>query len=271
MPSFKQPPKMRSLILALGAVTVIAGSAAAQTAEEKGLAIAREMDARDIGWNDSRTVLKMVLRNRNGDTSTRDLHISNLEVSESGLGDKSLVVFDRPKDVDGTAFLSHTKILEADDQWLFLPALKRVKRISSANKSGPFIGSELAYEDMLSQEVEKYNFKWLQDEACGDLTCFVVERIPVYENSGYTRQIMWVDQDEYRVMKIDFYDRKDSLLKTLVQSEFEVYLDTYWRPHRMEMENHQTGKSTTLTFEAYEFQVGLEEGDFTANRLKRAR
>lgn len=271
MLSLKQPLNMRTLFLTLGAVTVIAGSAAAQTAEEKGLTIAQEMDARDIGWNDSRTVLKMVLRNRNGDTSTRDLHISNLEVSESGLGDKSLVVFDRPKDVDGTAFLSHTKIIEADDQWLFLPALKRVKRISSANKSGPFIGSEFAYEDLLSQEVEKYTFKWLQDEACGDLTCFVVERIPVYENSGYTRQIMWVDQDEYRVMKIDFYDRKDALLKTLVQSEYEVYLDTYWRPHVLEMENHQTGKSTTLTFETYEFRVGLDSGDFTANRLKRAR
>ena len=124
---------------------------------------------------------------------------------------------------------------------------------------------------MLSQEVEKYTFKWLQDEACGDLTCFVVERIPVYENSGYTRQIMWVDQQEYRVMKIDFYDRKDSLLKTLVQSEYNLYLDNYWRPQLMEMENHQTGKSTTLTFEDYEFQVGLDSGDFTANRLKRAR
>ena len=136
MPSFKLPRNMRTLFLALGTMAAISVSAAAETPEEKGLAIAREMDARDIGWNDSRTVLKMVLRNRNGDTSIRDLHISNLEVTESGQGDKSLVVFDRPKDVDGTAFLSHTKITEADDQWLFLPALKRVKRISSSNKSG---------------------------------------------------------------------------------------------------------------------------------------
>ncbi|NIT13503.1 MAG: outer membrane lipoprotein-sorting protein, partial [Candidatus Dadabacteria bacterium] len=99
------------------------------------------------------------------------------------LGDKSITVFDEPRDIEGTALLSHTKILDPDDQWLYLPAVKRVKRISSKNKSGPFVGSEFAYEDLLSQEVDKYNYKWLKDEKCGDLECHVVERYPLYENS----------------------------------------------------------------------------------------
>ena len=84
---------------------------------------------------------KMVLRNRNGDESVGKLRRQALEVDEPGLGDRSLITFDAPRDVAGTSLLSHTKILDPDDQWLFLPALKRVKRISSANKSGPFVGS----------------------------------------------------------------------------------------------------------------------------------
>ncbi|MEK9726243.1 MAG: outer membrane lipoprotein-sorting protein, partial [Rhodospirillaceae bacterium] len=176
-----------------------------------------------------------------------------------------------PRDIKGTAFLSFTKILEPDDQWLYLPAVKRVKRIWSANKSGPFVGSEFAYEDLVSFEVGKYGYKWLKDEACGELTCFVVERTPNYENSGYTKQVVWIDQADYRVQKVDFYDRKDSLLKTLVQTEFQQYLGQYWRPLRMAVKNHQTGKATVFAFAPYEFRVGLSDGDFTSSCLKRVR
>ena len=273
----KQDPACRSgrptaLAAALAAIVgFTALPVLSETPEEKGLAIAVEADKRDLGWVDSESELKMVLTNRNGETSTRQLRIKSLEVQEPDLGDKSLTVFDHPRDIEGTAFLSHTKITEPDDQWLYLPALKRVKRISSANKSGPFVGSEFAYEDLVSQEVAKYTYKWLRDEACGEMQCFVIERFPVYENSGYTKQVVWIDQEEYRAITIEFYDRKNSLLKTLQNLDYKEYLDQYWRAHTLQMDNHQTGKSTTLTFDGYQFKVGNKEGDFTSNRLKRAR
>ena len=96
------------------------------------------------------------------DESVRELRRQVFESTEEGRGDKSIIVFDSPRDIGGTALLSHTKILEPDDQWLYLPALGRVKRISSGNKSGPFVGSEFAYEDLVSQEVDKYNYRWLR-------------------------------------------------------------------------------------------------------------
>ncbi len=260
-----------ALTLALGVTTLAALPAFAETPEEKGRAIAVEMDQRDLGWHDSTTKMNMLLADAQGQTSTRELRLKNLEVNATGSGDKSLTIFDRPRDVEGTAFLSHTKISAADDQWLYLPALKRVKRISSSNKSGPFMGSEFSYEDLLSQEVEKFKYKWLRDEPCGAIECFVFERYPVYEYSGYTRQIVWVDTTEYRPMKIEFHDRKRSLLKTLVYSGYNQYLGRYWRATTLKMENHQTGKSTTLMFEPFQFATGLSENDFTAARLKRAR
>ncbi len=249
---------------------LFSGGAWAETAEEKGLRLVQESDRRDSGWDDERTDMAMVLRNRQGDESRRQMRARILEVQ--GDGDKSLTIFDQPRDVKGTAFLSFTHALEPDDQWLYLPALKRVKRISSRNKSGPFMGSEFSYEDMSSQEVAKYSYKWLRDEPAEGRDTHVIERYPAYKSSGYTRQIVWMDKLMYQPLKVEFYDRKDSLLKTLTLHDYQQFLDQpYWRPSRAEMINHQTGKSTTLTWSKRQFRTGLTDRDFDKNSLKRAR
>jgi len=241
----------------------------AQTPEEKGLEIAIETDKRDIGFGDSSSELTMILRNKQGDESKRQISNKTLEVDNDG--DKSVVIFNEPRDVKGTAFLSFTHKSGPDDQWLYLPALKRVKRIASDNKSGPFMGSEFAYEDISSQEVEKYTYKYLKNENVDGIDCFVVERYPTDENSGYTRQVVWIDTDQYRPMKTDFYDRKNSLLKTLTYHEYNQYLNQYWRANKLSMVNHQNGKSTDLLFADYKFANGFSESDFNQNSLKRAR
>lgn len=252
------------------ALTVSASTAAiAGPAEDKGLEIAQEGDARGIGWGDSTVTAVMTLRNKAGQKSIRRMRVKALEVEDDG--DKGIVVFDQPKDIRGTALLTHSHKTTDDDQWLYLPAVKRVKRIASRNKSGPFMGSEFAYEDLSSQEVEKYTYKYLRDEACGEWTCFVVERYPTDKNSGYTRQVAWIDQAEYRPVKVEFYDRKKSLLKTLTTEGWNEYLDKYWRPDFMEMVNHQTGKSTTMEWSDYQFGLGLKDRDFTDGSLKRIR
>lgn len=243
--------------------------ASAETAEEKGLAISTEAKHRDLGWQDSKAEMLMILRNKQGQESIREISIKNLEQQNDG--DKGLTTFNQPRDVKGTAFLSFSHAVEPDDQWLYLPALKRVKRISSKNKSGPFMGSEFAYEDLSSFEVPKYSYKYLRDEPVNGLDSFVIEQYPVDENSGYTRRVVWIDKAEYRAQKIDFYDRKDSLLKTLSYSDYQQFLDKYWRPMTMTMVNHQTGKSTDLQWSDYQFRVGLTEDDFNQNALKRAR
>lgn len=241
----------------------------AETDEDKGLRIANEMDKQDSGFVDSVAKLTMELKNKQGDTSLREVRLKTLEVT--GDGDKSLSIFDTPKDVKGTAFLTFSHSKKPDEQWLYLPSLKRVKKISSRNKSGPFMGSEFAFEDMASQEVDKYTYKYLKDEVTNGVDCYVIERIPAYKNSGYKRLISWVNKKDLRPEKIVFYDRKDSILKTLTFSDYKQYLNQYWRADKMFMENHQTGKSTTLSWKTYQFKTGLDSTDFTRNSLKRAR
>jgi len=260
---------LMSAITAL-CLTLVSNTSAALTVEQqKGLDISVEAKKRDLGWQDSTSDMQMLLRNKQGQESIREIKMKSLEVLNDG--DKSLTIFNKPRDVKGTAFLSFSHPVVSDEQWLYLPALKRVKRISSRNKSGPFMGSEFAFEDLSSFEVEKYTYKYLGEEELNGLTNFKVEQYPVDENSGYTRRIVWLDTKEYRVHKIDFYDRKDSLLKTLTFSDYKQYLTKYWRANKQEMVNQQSGKSTVLQWSNYAFKTGLTESDFNRNSLKRAR
>ena len=259
-------------VTATNAATIqIAKIETATTAEDKGLAIAQEADRRDLGWQDSTADMLMILSNKQGEKSERKIRIKSMEVGGDDNGDKSLTVFDSPKDVKGTAFLSYSHIVSPDEQWLYLPALKRVKRISSSNKSGPFMGSEFAFEDLSSFEVGKYNYKYIADEEVNGQQAFKVEYYPTYKHSGYKRMISWIDQAEFRVLKTEFYDRKGELLKTLEYSDYQQYLGQYWRAHTMSMTNHLTEKATQLVWSNYQFKVGLDEGDFNRNGLKRVR
>ena len=242
--------------------------AAAETDAEKGLAIVREAERRNRGWGDSIAEARMILRDRQGSASERRMELRSLEAGRGSDGGRTLLFFRSPPDVDGTALLTHAHADRDDDQWLFLPEIRRVKRISGSGKAGSFMGSEFSYEDMRDAQIEKYQFRFEREEACGALRCFVVERRPRDEDSMYTRQLVWIDTAEYRTVKTTFFDRKNFHLKTLEIGDFRRYLDRYWRPHRLVMENHQTGKITELLWENYRFQQNLAVRDFEQTSLE---
>jgi hypothetical protein len=266
----QHPHKAVAWILA-SLVAITSAAHAENQASDRGYEIAARSDRSDRGFGDSTVDLKMILRNKAGKETTRSLTLQTLEVPDESIGDKSLIVFNSPADIEGTALLSHAKILDPDDQWLYLPALKRVKRISSVNKSGPFVGSEFAFEDFTALELEKYAYKYLKSEDYEGLQCDVVERIPRYEYSGYTRQVSWIDQDVFQVRKVEFYDRRGDLLKSLFLTDYREYHADVWRSHSFNMVNHQTGKSTDLIYSGYKFKTGIAERDFQKSVLKRIR
>ena len=237
----------------------------AQTDEEKGYQIVSDAIDADRGFGSSTVDLKMILKNKNGQISERTLSNKTLELDIDG--DKSMIVFTSPKDIKGTSTLTFTHKKGAYDQWLFLPSIKSTKRISSSNKSGPFVGSEFAYEDLSSVELEKNTYKFIKDE--GDL--LFVEQYPVDPKSGYKKRIASYNKEKnYRLEMIQFYDRKGSLLKTLTYSEYKLYRDKFWRASKLEMINHQSNKETQLFFDNYNFDVNLKDDDFTELALRRA-
>ena len=236
----------------------------------KGYDISARADRTDNGFGDSRVNARMVLTNRAGQQTVREFSFQTLEKEDESVGDKSMVVFDSPRVVEGTALLSHANILDPDDQWLYLPALKRVKRISSKNKSGAFVGSEFAFEDFTISELNKFSYSYVGEEDVDGMTTDVIERFPRYENSGYTKQISWLDQDIFQVRKVEFYDRKGALLKTLTLSDYRDY-NGIWRAHSLKIVNAQNGKETELVYEDFSFKNGLDSNDFEQGVLTRLR
>jgi len=237
---------------------------------QQGRVLFEEKDRRDSGYQDLRVGLEMVLRDRRGTESHRALSISQLEMPDAG--DRLLVVFETPKQIRGTALLSYSYRTEPDDQWLYLPAAKRVKRIASQNKSGPFLSSEFAFEDMVLQELDKFEYQLLGREPCGALHCYRVERRPLDRYSGYSRQEVLLESASLRIEGIEYFDRVGRPLKRLETEAYELFQGRFWKPGRMFMENLQTGKTTELFWRNYEFAVGLSaERDFTTNSLARAR
>ncbi|MEM9619019.1 MAG: outer membrane lipoprotein-sorting protein [Pseudomonadota bacterium] len=274
----KNPFRAKTLTFAAMTALISASSALADdpaargdTPEsQKGYDISARSDRSDSGYGDSKVDARMVLRNQAGQETVRNFSFTTLEKESEDVGDKSLVVFQSPRDVEGTALLSHAKILDPDDQWLFLPALKRVKRISSSNKSGAFVGSEFAFEDFTITELNKFTYNYVGEEELDGMMMDVIERFPRYEKSGYTKQKSWVDQDIFQARKLEFYDRKGELLKTLILSDYREY-DGVWRAHTLSMVNAQTGKQTDLVYDTYSFKNGLDANDFQQGILTRLR
>ncbi len=243
--------------------------AMAETPEEKGLAIAKETERRDMGFVDSVAEAIMVLKDGSGVETTRKFNVQTLEETEDG--DKTLSTFDTPLDLAGTAVLTWSHALTPDDQWLYLPAVKRIKRIASKNKAAVFMGSEFAFEDISSFEVRKFRYRFLKEENQEGVNCLVVENTPAYADSAYSRQVGCVDKTMYQPRRIDYYDQEGKLFKTMVFTGYRQYLDNHWRPSEQIMSNHQTGKSTRIVWNQWRFKTGVSKSNFTPQALEQAR
>jgi outer membrane lipoprotein-sorting protein len=233
--------------------------------------VAMKVERARRGFKDSRSMLLMTLINASGAASWRKMSSRMLEKPGDSKteGDKSIIVFLSPADVKGTGLLTHEKLDREDDQWLYLPALRRIKRIASKNKSGAFMGSEFAYEDISSQSVEKYRYgPGVEEEVIADIPCFKFERYPKSKYSGYTKQIVWADKENFTTIKVEYYDRKRERLKTAIFSDYKETKGV-WRVQKIHMKNHQNRKETILSWEEDKVQTGLKERDFTKRMLSR--
>ena len=255
--------------LAAALALTLGAAAFAQTPEERGFAIAERSDMTNRGWGATSADFTMTLSDPSGRTTTREMRIDTLERSGEDVGDWSMTVFSTPPDVAGTALLSHARIVSSDDQWLWLPAARRTKRISSANKSGPFVGSEFAFEDLTSGELGKFTYRWLETRVVDGMEMDVLECLPRYERSGYSKLHCYYDTEVFQPRRIEFFDRGGQLLKTLVMDDYRQHEGRFWRSHRQTMTNHLTGKTTVLEAREYRFGVDLNARDFEPAALER--
>jgi len=248
-------------ILSLLTINLYAGKA-----EQKGLKIAKIVDKTNTGFKGESSEMTMVLINAYGDRIERRM-VSKLKEIRAD-GDKSIVKFLWPADVKGTKLLTWGHKKGNDDQWLYLPSLRKVKRISSRSKSGAFMGSEFSYEDLGSQEIEKFKHKFLRDAKYKKKQCWVTQRVPVDAKSGYSKQISWIDKSMKQPLKINYYDKKGVLLKVAKFTRYRK-IKGFWRAGKLIMSNKQTKKKSILTWKKRRLKKSFSNYNFSPNRLSK--
>ena len=259
------------LTFALLAILSVWVSRTWANAQQEGYALAKLIEAKQRGYGDIRFTAEMILRDPMGGVAQRKLRMKLKEVP--GIpegGDRALLVFDAPKDIRGTALLIWTlKGDTEEDQWLYLPANKRVKRIMAGHRTGSFMASEFLYEDLGSQTLEKFTYRRLKDAKINGLDCYGIERVPVNGNSAYSKQVAYFDKNELRLQLVNFYDKNRALLKVLTATGYQQQ-GRFWRASKLEMVNKQTGYVTTLLITDMRYNTGLKDSDFDQDALKSA-
>jgi hypothetical protein len=246
----------------------LVANVAAKTSAEKGLEVARKVEIANRGYIGETSDSEMVLIDAQGTKTVRKLRSKIKEVE--GKGDKSISEFLSPKDVKGTKMLTWTHKTEDDDQWLYLPTFRRVKRISSGAKSASFLGSEFSYEDLGGQEVDKYNYKFLAEEKIAKKSMWKLERTSK-KKSGYSKEIVWMIKDFMNPFKIEYYDRKGELLKVANFGKFKKYKigkKTMYRAGFIHMKNVQTKKESKFSWSNRKIGVKLSDKIFDKRKLK---
>lgn len=244
-----------------------------------GVAMKKYIDLVDAGWKDEVSVSEMTLIEPGGGRSVRSVSQMQLEGEN---GDKSVIRFRSPAEVKGVAALTHQHPGSNDDSWLYLPASRKVRRISGANKTASFQGTEFTYEDLGQPALEDYTWTHLGVDDLGDGRgkAHRVQAVPNSSDSGYSRIVTWVHVDHWRAERTEYFDRAGEPLKTMESSDWELFHGRWWRPNTMVMSNLQTKKSTEMRFEKrfldlsrYPGKGGqprsnLDDEEFTTRRLE---
>ena len=248
-------------------VLLISPTGYAETAAEKGERIAQQASDMDGDFQDYSVSGKMLLKTEGATTSEREFVSYFRDAGNNRV--ESVLVFRWPGNIRRTALLTHSFPDKADNQWLFLPALERTRRITSSGRSGSFVGSEFAYEDMVDQGPEKFQNVYNSLGSCpGGGQCHILDRVPV-DDSGYSLQRAWLDTRNLRTQKVEYFDRNGKHVKTLRISGHKRFEGKYWRAQKMVMTNLVTQKSTELFWSEFVFDQGLPATRFTVNALPR--
>ena len=211
--------------------------------------------------------LVMTLINKRGDERVREI---KQYLKDFGEVEKKIMFFIAPADVRNTSFMnwSYDEEGKDDDQWIYLPALKKVKRISSDSKSDYFMGSDFTYDDLGDRQPSEDTHKLLREEKFKGEDCYVVESIPKEEDYMYSKTITWVIKDKWIGLKKEFYDEDGELLKTLSIKKYDE-IKGYWLILQSEMHNVQKDHKTIMSLKNVELDTGIPDNKFTERMMKR--
>lgn len=215
---------------------------------------------------------RMILINKRGQKRERTVVRFEKDYKQGEVDKKTLVVFEYPNDVRGTALLvwSYNDPSKDDDRWLYLPALKRVRRIAGKSKSEYFMGTDFTYDDLGGRSLDEDKFELIGKEKIDGVECFKIEAIPLEKEPTYSKRIVWVLPEKWVVKRVDYYDKNGNLLKRMVCDGLKN-VDGRWLFTKLQMNNIQKNHQTIIEIEEITYDKPLEENIFTVSMLESGR
>lgn len=195
-------------------------------------------------------------------------------LQSDGVNNRRVIRFLSPSDVRNTTTLIIEKS-EQDDVWVYLPTLKKARRLASSNNNRSFVGTDLSYGDLIGHKPQDWTHRLLREESIDGVTAYVIESLPktaeIARNTGYSKRISWVANDSFVAVKAQLYDASQALQKTAISRELKL-VDTArkkYQPMLVEVSNHQTGHSTTVRMDGFEANIDVRDSYFTNGYLER--
>jgi hypothetical protein len=236
-------------------------------AEDKVAEISKRFQTQINGWGSSTANLKISTRNADGELNQWELRVRSLE-GENGL-DKDLYIVRAPLTKKDEKILVHWKKNASNVIWRYSPETKNIQRASSRERVGPFLDSEYSLEDIGLFRFENLSFVFLGEDKVGDDAFYKIEAKPNYSNSAYSKQIVWLDKENLRVQRVDYYDLAGKKLKTQRLLDYKLYNDKYWRASKTVMRNYQTKRESHFYWSELKMNQNLTAKDFKKSVLKR--
>jgi len=211
--------------------------------------------------------LTMTLTNKSGNTRIRTIKQFTKDL---GKVEKSIMFFQTPADVKNTSFMNWTydDDNKSDDQWIYLPAIKKTKRISSDSKSDYFMGSDFTYDDLGDRKLEDDTHTLIGEETIDGKECYIVESVSKDEDYMYSKTKTWIIKNDFIGLKKEFYDEDGDLLKILHIKEYKDY-DGFLIINLSEMENVQKNHRTTMDLRDINITNKIQESLFTERMMMR--
>ena len=235
--------------------------------------IARHINARDEGIAVARQ-LKMEMTDRHGKVRIRETRAFRKYFGDEK---RTAIFYLKPKNIKDTAFLTYDYADKEkdDDQWLYLPAMRKVRRISASDRGDYFLGTDLSYEDIKLEtrvSIKDYTRKTIGEDEVDGFHCYVVEETAIDEDTaeelGHLRRESCVDDTIWIVRRSQFWDLQNKPLKTTYFRDISK-VQGFWTAHKIDVENHKTGHHTVFTFSEVDYNEGVNDRVFTQNALKR--
>jgi hypothetical protein len=248
-------------------LTALLVAAAAQMNAQTGRDIVQRVKDRPDGET-RYAEMQLTLVKKNGDKRERKMVSWAMD---EGKDTKKIMFFTYPGDVKGTGFLTwdYDQAGKEDDKWLYLPAMKKTRRISgSSSKTDYFMGTDFTYDDMGGRNVDDDTHKLLREEMRDGQKCWVVESVPKDTREIYSRKLSWIRQDCDTAVYVEFYDKLDKLHRVMTVQDIRKVQD-FWTVMKMEMKNVQNGHSTQITVSGPEYDIAVDKSVFTVAKLEK--